>query len=70
MHSHVYLDVKYLKLTCGMEDSVKNKLDSLFFITRLFVPQASQSSPYRRAKSDIWLAIPPALEMPAEWRIL
>ena len=28
----------------------------------LFVPQASQSSPYRRAKSDIWLAIPPALE--------
>ena len=36
----------------------------------LFVPQASQSSPYRRAKSDIWLAIPPALEMPAEWRLI
>ena len=28
----------------------------------LFVPQASQSSPYRRAGSDIWLAIPPVLE--------
>ena len=36
---------------------MKNKIDSLFF-TRLFVPQAPQSSPYRRAKSEIWLAIP------------
>ena len=36
----------------------------------LFVPQASQSSPYRRAKSDIWLAIPPALKMPAEREII
>ena len=29
------------------------------FITRLFVPQAPQSSPYRRAELDIQLAIPP-----------
>ena len=29
-----------------------------YFITRLFVSQASQSSPVRRAKSDIWLAVP------------
>ena len=41
-----------------MEISVKNKHDSLFF-TRLFVPQASQSSPYRRIKFEIWSAIPP-----------
>ena len=40
------------------ENSVKNKLDSLFF-TRLFVPQAAQSSSYRRAEFDIQLAIPP-----------
>ena len=37
---------------------MKNKLDSLFFI-RLFVPQAPQSSFYRRAESEIRLAIPP-----------
>jgi hypothetical protein len=36
----------------------------------LFVPQASQSSPYRRVESDIWLAVPPALKMPAEWRLI
>ena len=35
-----------------LRDSVKNKHDSLFF-TRLFVPQASQSSPYRRIKFEI-----------------
>ena len=28
----------------------------------LFVLQVSQSTPYRRAKSDIWLAIPPEFE--------
>ncbi len=39
--------------------SVKNMTDGIFF-TRLFVPQAPQTSHYRRAKSDIWLAIPPA----------
>ena len=53
----------------GNGDSVKNKLDSLFF-TRLFVTQASQSSLYRRAESEIQLAIPSALKMPAEWRLL
>ena len=37
---------------------MKNKLDSLFF-TRLFVPQAPQNSFYRRAESEIQLAIPP-----------
>jgi mannose/fructose/N-acetylgalactosamine-specific phosphotransferase system component IID len=26
------------------------------------MPQASQSSPYRRAQSDVWLAILPALK--------
>ena len=36
----------------------------------LFVPQASQSSHYRRTKSDIWSAIPPALKKPAEWRLI
>ena len=36
---------------------MKNMLDSIFF-AQLFVPQASQSSLYRRAKSEIWLAIP------------
>ena len=41
-----------------MEDSVKNKFDSLFF-TRLFVPQAPQNSFYCRAESEIQLAIPP-----------
>ena len=45
----------------GMEISVKNKLDSSFF-TRLFVPQASQNSSYRRAESDIRLTIPPTLK--------
>ena len=40
---------------------MKNKIDSLFF-TRLFVPQAPQSSPYRRAEFDIRLAIPPTLK--------
>ena len=50
------------KSTCDkslrMEVSVKNMPDGIFF-TRLFVPQAPQTSHYRRAKSDIWLAIPP-----------
>ncbi len=40
---------------------MKIKLMLLFF-TRLFVPQAPQSSLYRRAKSDILLAILPVLE--------
>jgi len=40
---------------------VKIKLMRLFF-TRLFVPQAPQSSLYRRAKSDILLAILTVLE--------
>ena len=33
-----------------------------YFITRLFVPQTSQSSPVRRSKFDIWLAIPSTLK--------
>ena len=40
---------------------MKIKLMRLFF-TRLFVPQATQSSLYRRARSDILLAILPVLE--------
>ena len=39
--------VRQAQSACGMEGSVKNKRDRLFF-TQLFVPQASQSSPYRR----------------------
>lgn len=39
------------------EHSVKNMLDSIFF-TQLFVPHTAQSSFYRRAKSEIWLAFP------------
>ena len=52
-----------------MEISVKNKLDSLFFHTAVCAAGVT-NSPYRRAKSDIWLAIPPALKMPAEWRLI
>ena len=51
------------------EVSVKNKLDSLFF-TRLFVPQAPQSSPYRRAKSEIWLYDSFDAKASAEWGLL
>ena len=57
-----------------MGSSVKNKLDSLFyhkFINELAICAAGvTNSPYRRAKSDIWLAIPPALKMPAEWGLM
>ena len=35
--------VRQAQSACGMEGSVKNKRDRLFF-TQLFVPQASQSS--------------------------
>ena len=41
------------------EVSVKNKRDRLFF-TQLFVPQASQSSYYRRTELEVLLAIPSA----------
>ena len=43
---------------CG-EINVKNKRDRLFF-TLLFVPQASQSSYYRRTELEVLLAIPSA----------
>ena len=43
---------------CG-EINVKNKRDRLFF-TQLFVPQASQSSYYRRTELEVLLAIPSA----------
>ena len=39
--------------------SVKNKRDRLFF-TQLFVPQAPQSSYYRRTELEVLLAIPSA----------
>ena len=39
------------------------------FVTRLFVPQAPQISPCRRAKSDIWLAIPQELDIACGTRI-
>ena len=38
---------------------MKNKRDRLFF-TQLFVPQASQSSYYRRTELEVLLAIPSA----------
>ena len=47
-----YATIVRCKNMSGMDSSVKNKHDSLFF-TRLFVPQASQSSPYRRIKFEI-----------------
>ena len=45
--------------TVRKETSVKNKRDRLFF-TQLFVPQASQSSYYRRTELKVLLAIPSA----------
>ena len=48
---------RFSQNTC--EDSVKNKRDRLFF-TQLFVPQASQSSYYRRTELEVLLAIPSA----------
>ncbi len=42
-----------------MEISVKNNVDTLIFYTTKCVTDATFSA-YRRAKSDIWLAIPPA----------
>ena len=59
-----------MKSDFGMGDSAKNKLDSLFF-ARLFVPQASQNSSYRRR--EIAFAIfssRPRRQAPAEWRLL
>ena len=57
-----------------MEIGVKNKPDAIIFqsshVNWLFVPQASQSSPYRRAKSDIWLEISPAFLIPVEWGLV
>ena len=43
--------------TVRKETSVKNKRDRLFF-AQLFVPQASQSSHYRKTKLEIWFAFP------------
>ena len=48
---------RFSQNTC--EDSVKNKRDRLFF-AQLFVPQASQSSYYRRTELEVLLAIPSA----------
>ena len=45
--------------TLKQEPSVKNKRDRLFF-AQLFVPQASQSSYYRRTELEVLLAIPSA----------
>ena len=45
---------RFSQNTC--EDSVKNKRDRLFF-AQLFVPQASQSSYYRRTELEVLLAI-------------
>ena len=59
----------YFKCIKGMEISVKNKLDGLFYHTAICAAGVTNSF-YRRAKSDIWLAIPPALKMPAEWRLI
>ena len=59
-----------------MRDSVKNQIDMLIFHKSYLydfgyiVPQASQSSLYRRTESEIQFAIPSALEMPAEWRLV
>ena len=43
-----------------MEDSVKNNADAIIFHTAICVAGTTNRI-YRRAKSDIWLAIPSAL---------
>ena len=51
--------LSFFYATLKQEPSVKNKRDRLFF-TQLFVPQASQSSYYRRTELEVLLAIPSA----------
>ena len=47
---------------------MKNKSDDLIFHTAIYAA-GSINSYYRRAESEIQLAIPSALIMPAEWRL-
>ena len=51
--------LSFFYATLKQEPSVKNKRDRLFF-AQLFVPQASQSSYYRRTELEVLLAIPSA----------
>ncbi len=51
-----------------MEDSVKNQIDMLIFHTDIGVAGVTNIY-YRRAKSEILLAIPPT-DTSAEWRII
>ena len=48
---------------------MKNKSNDLIFRTAICAAGSTNSS-YRRAESEIQLAIPSAFIMPAEWRIL
>ena len=51
--------LSFFYATLKQEPILKNKRDRLFF-TQLFVPQASQSSYYRRTELEVLLAIPSA----------
>ena len=51
--------LSFFYATLKQEPGVKNKRDRLFF-TQLFVPQASQSSYYRRTELEVLFAIPSA----------
>jgi hypothetical protein len=52
-----------------MEISVNNHADALIIHTAICGAGSTNSS-YRRAESEIQLAIPSAFIMPAEWRFL
>ncbi len=56
--------------------SVKNMPDSIFFTSHIYMTLAilcrrrHKVAFYRRTESEIQFAIPSALEMPAEWRLV
>ena len=56
--------------------SVKNMPDSIFFTSHIYMTLAilcrrrHKVAFYRRTESKIQFAIPSALEMPAEWRLV
>ena len=59
-----------------MRNSVKNMPDSIFFTSHIYMTLAilcrrrHKVAFYRRTESKIQFAIPSALEMPAEWRLV
>ena len=65
-----------LEKCAEMEISVKNMPDSIFFASHIYMTLAilcrrrHKVAFYRRTESEIHFAIPSALEMPAEWRLV